>query len=46
MACIVAIYLAYSFITGNWQYSWIIWPVAGVAFAAIQGVCRLVKSKK
>ena len=43
--CIVAIYLAYSFITGNWQYSWIIWPVAGVAFAAIQGICRLVKSK-
>ncbi|WP_040215028.1 helix-turn-helix domain-containing protein [Clostridium polynesiense] len=32
---IVAVYLAYSFITNNWRYSWIIWPVAGVLYPAI-----------
>lgn len=28
----VAIYLAYSFATNNWDRSWIIWPVAGVSY--------------
>lgn len=27
-----AIYVAYSFLTNNWDRSWIIWPVAGVSF--------------
>lgn len=39
---IVAIYLGYSFITNDWQRSWIIWPVAGVLFAAISGICSSV----
>lgn len=30
----VAIYLAWSFISGSWDRSWILWPIAGVAFAA------------
>lgn len=30
-----AIYLAYSFSTNHWQSSWIIWPVAGVLYAAV-----------
>ena len=29
-------YLAYSFYTNNWSRSWIIWPVAGVLYGAIQ----------
>lgn len=34
--CIVtAVFLAVSFIGNNWDRSWIIWPVAAVAFAAI-----------
>lgn len=44
--CILVIYLVYSFITGNWGYSWIIWPIAGVAYAAIVGICRIVKGEK
>ncbi|MGF6376671.1 hypothetical protein M2140_001748 [Clostridiales Family XIII bacterium PM5-7] len=40
---IVACYLGYSFITNDWGRSWIIWPVAGVTFAAIMGICNLVK---
>lgn len=35
---IVAIYLGYSFITGKWHMSWIIWPVSGVLFGAIKAI--------
>lgn len=37
---VTAIYLAYSFITFEWHRSWIIWPVAGVLFAAISAGCN------
>lgn len=30
-----AIYLAYSLSTNNWQYSWIVWVVAGVLYPAV-----------
>ncbi|MBQ9299583.1 MAG: helix-turn-helix transcriptional regulator [Clostridia bacterium] len=30
------IFLSYSFIGNDWDHSWIIWPVAGVAFAAVR----------
>lgn len=33
---ITAVYLGYSFYTNNWGRSWIIWPVAGVLFAAVR----------
>ncbi len=34
--CLVtAIFLAYSFLTGDWKRSWVIWPVAGCVFGAI-----------
>lgn len=32
---VVALYLAYSFITDDWGRSWIIWPVAAVLFGGI-----------
>ena len=32
---VTAGYLAYSFITNNWQRSWIVWPVAGVLYGAV-----------
>jgi len=32
---VVAVYLAVSFITGQWGATWIIWPVAAVAFGAV-----------
>lgn len=41
-----AIYLGYSFYTNDWGTSWIIWPVAGVLFAAIYGVVREVARRK
>ena len=39
---ITAIYLGWSFYTMRWDFTWIIWPVAGVLFAAISGIMRLV----
>ncbi|MGN1018924.1 MAG: XRE family transcriptional regulator, partial [Aristaeellaceae bacterium] len=34
--CVVtAIFLGYSFVTGDWKHSWIIWAVAGVLFGGV-----------
>lgn len=35
---VVAIYLGYSFVTGKWGFSWIIFPVAGVLYGAVSAV--------
>lgn len=35
---IVAIYLGWSFLTGDWEITWVIWPIAGVLYAALWGV--------
>ncbi|MCI5700859.1 MAG: helix-turn-helix domain-containing protein [Lachnospiraceae bacterium] len=44
--CIVAaIYLGYSFWTGKWYISWVIWPVAGVLFAAVCGIAAMIRGK-
>lgn len=43
---ITAIYLAYSFLTMDWEHSWIIWPVAGVLFAAVITILNAVRNKK
>jgi len=39
---VIAAYLAYSFITNDWQRSWIIWPVAGVLFGGISAACSVL----
>lgn len=36
-----AVYLAWSFTTGNWKDTWIVWPIAGVLFAAVLNLYRL-----
>ena len=39
--CLVtAGFLAWSFIGKSWDRSWIIWPVAGVAYGAVYGIIR------
>lgn len=38
----VAIFLWWSFRTGDWKSTWIVWPVAGVLFAALNGILRTV----
>lgn len=41
-----AIYLGWSFWTMRWDFTWIIWPVAGVLFAAVSGIFRAVMQRK
>ncbi len=35
-----AIYLGWSFWTMRWEFTWIVWPVAGVLFAAVSAIAR------
>ncbi len=42
---VTAIYLGWSFATGNWGLSWIIWPVAAVFYAAAEYLVGVVRSR-
>lgn len=44
--CVTLIYLAWSFLTFNWGFTWIIWPIAGVLFGVIAAVLSAVGGKK
>ena len=37
-----AFYLGWSFLTGAWHTTWMVWPIAGVLFAAVMAVCNLL----
>ena len=41
-----AIYLYISLTRNNWESSWVIWPVAGVLFAAVFGILETLVKKK
>ena len=43
---VTAIFLAVSFLTGRWDISWIIWPVAAIANAAVFGILRAVRRSR
>ena len=46
-AFITAIYFGWSFITMRWEMTWIVWPIAGVIFAAYHEIMKMIiKSKK
>ena len=40
---VTAGYLAWSFLSGGWDRTWVVWPVAGVAYGAIFGILKLVR---
>ena len=39
---VTAGYLAWSFTTRNWGFTWIVWPIAGIIFGAISAVADQV----
>ena len=41
-----AVYLIWSFVTYDWQKTWLVWPIAGVLFAAVMAVCKLILNSK
>lgn len=44
---VTAIYLGWSFMTNDWSRTWIIWPVAGVLYAAVNGIIwSVVKNRE
>lgn len=43
---VVAGFLAYSFLTDDWENSWIVWPVAGVLYAAVMIACGAWNKKQ
>jgi transcriptional regulator with XRE-family HTH domain len=42
---VTAGYLGYSFVTGAWERSWIVWPVAGVFYGVIIAVVGALRKK-
>ena len=44
--CTVALYLLLSFLTNEWEITWIIWPVAGVLYAAVCGIAAMVRKNR
>jgi len=44
-AIATAVYLAWSFASQRWDFTWIVWPVAGVLFAAYREILKLVVKK-
>ena len=45
-AIVLAIYLGWSFVTMKWEFTWIVWPIGGVLFAAYREIVKaIVRSK-
>ncbi len=45
--CVVtAVFLGISFYYRNWEISWIVWPVAGVLYAAVYNILRAILGNK
>lgn len=42
----VTVFLTISFVSDSWKTSWIVWPVAGVLYAAVMAAADYIISKK
>ncbi len=43
--CAAAAYLGWSFMTSDWDITWVVWPVAGILFAALMCLCNLLTDR-
>lgn len=43
---VTAIYLGYSLITNQWEYSWIVWVIGGVLYPVIVMIANLFEKRK
>lgn len=43
---VTVIYLAWSIVTMQWGFTWIIWPVAGILFGVSASICGVVGTAK
>ena len=37
-----AIYLGWSFLTEDWEITWVVWPIAGILFGVVMCICNLI----
>lgn len=44
--CALAIYLLWSFLSGDWHITWIVWPVAAVLFGGVLAVANMVRGSR
>lgn len=42
---VLAGYLAWSFITNRWGFTWIVWPIAGVLYVVLAEILKLLNQK-
>lgn len=42
---VTAVYLGWSFLTDDWKITWVVWPIAGIMFGAVMGLCNLFISR-
>ena len=42
----VALYLGWSFATDDWDFTWIVWPIAGVLYGVVVCIAKLVFHSK
>ena len=42
---VTVIYLGWSFVTMHWHQTWIVWPIAGVAYGLLIAILRAVRSR-
>lgn len=43
---VTAGYLLYSFLTGNWSMSWVVWPIAGLLFGGVSALLKQLSNNK
>ncbi len=41
----IVIYLSISFLTGHWERSWIVWPIAGVGYGLLVAILRAIRTR-
>lgn len=44
--CALAIFLLWSFLSGDWHITWVVWPVAGIMFGAVCAVANMVRGSR
>lgn len=42
---VLAVYLAWSFITNRWGLTWIVWPISGVLYVVLEEILKMLNQK-
>lgn len=41
-----AVYLGWSFLSNDWEITWLVWPIAGILFAVVMCLCNLAADRE